>query len=91
VGISVGSVIAAIGFVFVNVAAAFGISTLFSATSLSQPAKYALGFVLTGVTYLIVGGVVIAVIRARLSKQDLVPPRSVEELRKDRIWLKTEL
>ncbi len=31
------------------------------------------------------------VIKSRLAKQDLVPTRSVEELRKDKEWLKNEL
>ena len=43
--IAAGGIIAAIGFALLNVALAFGISTLFAnATDLSQPAKYAIGF-----------------------------------------------
>src|SRR5947199_5843673 len=40
--IAVGGIIAAIGFALLNVALAFGISTLFADTALSQPAKYAI-------------------------------------------------
>ena len=89
--IALGGVIAAIGFALVNVAVAFGVSILFANADMSQPAKYALGFVITGVFYLVVGGLVISVMKNRLSKVDVVPNRTVEELRKDKQWLKNEL
>jgi uncharacterized membrane protein YqjE len=87
----IASVVALIGFALLNVAAAFGVSTLFAQTNLSQPATYALGFVVTGLFYLLVGGIVVMAIKSRLAKQDLVPTRSVQELRKDKEWLKNEL
>lgn len=87
-----GAGVAAIGFALVNVAVAFGVSTLFAqAAELSQPMSYALGFVVTGAFYLIVGAIVIAVIKNRLAKESLVPKKSVAELRKDKEWLKNEL
>jgi uncharacterized membrane protein YqjE len=89
--IAVGGIIAAIGFALLNVALAFGISTLFANTDLSQPAKYAIGFVTSGVLYLIVGSIIITTMKNRLAKQNLVPDRTVEELRKDKQWLKNEL
>jgi uncharacterized membrane protein YqjE len=89
--IGVGGIIAAIGFALLNVALAFGISTLFADTSLSQPAKYAIGFVTAGVLYLIIGGIIVSAMKSRLAKQHLVPDRTVEELRKDKQWLKNEL
>jgi len=89
--IALGAAIAVIGFALLNVAVAFGVSTLFAQANLSQPATYALGFVVTGLFYLVVGGIVVLVIKNRLAKQDLVPTRSVEELRKDKEWLKNEL
>ena len=89
--IAVGAVIAAIGFALINVAVAFGVATLFAGTALSQPATYALGFVITGIFYLLVGGVVVMIIKSRLAKQELVPTRTVAELRKDKEWLKNEL
>lgn len=89
--IGVGGIIAAIGFALLNVAVAFGISTLLSGTNLSQPAQYAIGFVTTGVIYLIVGAIIISAMKNRLAKQHLVPDRTVEELRKDKQWLKNEL
>lgn len=91
VAIGVGGIVAAVGFALVNVAVAFGISTLFANTQLTQAAKYALGFVVTGLLYLIVGGIVILAMKSRLAKRDLVPNRTVEELRKDKQWLKNEL
>ena len=90
-GMAVGAVVAAIGFALLNVAIAFGVSTLFANANLSQPASYALGFVVTGLFYLIVGTIVVLAIKSRLAKQKLVPTRSVEELRKDKEWLKNEL
>lgn len=89
--IAVGGIIAAIGFALLNVALAFGISTLFADTALSQPAKYAVGFVAAGVLYLVVGFIIISAMKNRLAKQNLVPDRTVEELRKDKQWLKNEL
>jgi len=89
--IGVGGIIAAIGFALLNVALAFGISTLFADTALSQPARYAIGFVTAGVLYLIVGTIIISAMKSRLAKQNLIPDRTVEELRKDKQWLKNEL
>ncbi len=89
--IGLGAAIAVIGFALLNVAVAFGVSTLFAQTNLSQPASYALGFVITGVFYLLLGAIIVMAIKSRLAKQALVPNRTVEELRKDKLWLKNEL
>ena len=89
--IALGAGVAAIGFALLNVAVAFGVSTLFSQANMSQPASYALGFVVTGAFYLIVGGIVILAIKSRLAKQRMMPERTVAELRKDKEWLKNEL
>ena len=89
--IAVGGIITAIGFALLNVALAFGVSTLFADSNLSQPAKYAIGFVTAGILYLIVGSIIISVMKKRLANQHLVPDRTVEELRKDKQWLKNEL
>ena len=59
--------------------------------TMSLPTRYALGFVITGAVYLIVGGIFIITAKNRLAKQDIVPNRSVNELRKDKEWLKKEL
>jgi uncharacterized membrane protein YqjE len=89
--IAVGGVIAAIGFALLNVALAFGISALLADMDISQPAKYAIGFVAAGVLYLIVGGIIVTTMKNRLARQSLVPDRTVEELRKDKQWLKNEI
>jgi uncharacterized membrane protein YqjE len=64
---------------------------LFASFDLSQPARYAIGFVTAGVLYLIVGAIIITTMKNRMAKQSLVPDRTVEELRKDKQWLKNEL
>ena len=89
--IGVGAVVATIGFALLNVAIAFGVSTLFAQANFSQPASYALGFVVTGLFYLLVGGIVVIAMKNRLAKRELVPPMTVQELRKDKQWLKSEL
>jgi uncharacterized membrane protein YqjE len=89
--IAIGAVIATIGFALLNVAIAFAVSTLFAQASFSQPASYALGFVVTGGFYVLIGAIVVMLMKNRLAKQDLVPQRTVAELRKDKQWLKNEL
>ena len=89
--IAVGAVIAVVGFALLNVAIAFAVSTLFAQANFTQPASYALGFVVTGAFYLIVGAILVMLMKNRLAKQELVPQRTVQELRKDKQWLKNEL
>jgi uncharacterized membrane protein YqjE len=89
--IAIGAVIATVGFALLNVAIAFAVSTLFAQANFSQPASYALGFVVTGGFYVLVGAIVVMLMKNRLAKQDLVPHRTVHELRKDKQWLKNEL
>ncbi|MEN3326836.1 MAG: hypothetical protein V7638_1643, partial [Acidobacteriota bacterium] len=73
------------------VAIAFAVSTLFAAANFSQPASYALGFVVTGGFYVLLGAIIVMLMKNRLAKQDVVPQRTVDELRKDKQWLKNEL
>lgn len=89
--IAFGAAVAVVGFALLNVAIAFAVSTLFARANFSQPASYALGFLATGGFYLIVGAIVVLVVKNRLGKQNLVPRRTVQELRKDKEWLKNEL
>jgi len=88
---AVGAAIGAVGFALANVAVAFGVSTLFANADLSQPAKYALGFLITGIFYVVIGAIVLITMKNRMAKRSLVPARTVEELRKDKEWLKKEL
>ena len=89
--IAVGAVVAVVGFALLNVAIAFGVSTLFAQANFSQPASYALGFVVTGAFYVLVGAILVMLMKNRLAKTELVPQRTVAELRKDKQWLKNEL
>jgi uncharacterized membrane protein YqjE len=89
--IAFGAAIATVGFALLNVAIAFAVSTLFSQANFSQPASYALGFLVTGGFYILVGAIVVLVMKNRLARRNLVPERTVQELRKDKQWLKNEL
>ncbi|HEX8847298.1 MAG TPA: phage holin family protein [Pyrinomonadaceae bacterium] len=88
--ILVGGIIAAVGFAIVNVAIAVFVGWLLPDT-LDLGVRLALGFAITGALYLIVGAIFIITAKNRLAKQDIVPNRSVAELRKDKEWLKKEL
>ena len=92
-----GAVLAVVGLVLVNVAIAFCVSLLFpsdEAGAVQQrygPGSYGWGFFITGLAYLIVGGVIAYVGKRRLAAFNPVPDRTVEELRKDKQWLKNEM
>ncbi len=86
----IGGVIAAVGFAIVNVAVALFVGSLLP-ESLDPALRYALGFVITGVLYLVIGAIFIIKAKNNLAKRDIVPNRSVDEFRKDKEWLKKEL
>ena len=86
----IGGVIGAVGFALLNVAVALGVAALMP-EDWSQPARYAVGFVVTGLVYLIIGGIIVMVMKNRLANRNPVPTRSVDELRKDKQWLKKEI
>jgi hypothetical protein len=94
---AVGGVIAAIGFALLNVAVAFFISTLFGSddpgvvTPKYGPVSYGVGFLITGLLYLVVGGVIVLTMKKRMAAYNPVPARSLEEIRKDKQWLKNEM
>ena len=85
-----GGIVAAVGFAIVNVAVALLIGWLLPDT-LDPTLRIALGFVITGALYLIIGAIVIMTAKNRMAKQGLTPERSLRELRKDKEWLKKEL
>lgn len=91
IGIVIASMIALVGFALTSIAAALGISTLLVNTNLSPVGRYSVGFVIVGLIYFIVGTVVALVIKGRLSRQSLIPNRTVDEFRRDKEWLKKEL
>lgn len=86
---AIAAVIVGVGFALVNVALAFFISTLFANSELSQPAKYALGFIITGVSYLIIGGGILVITKISLAKQNIVPMRSLNEFENDKELVKS--
>jgi len=85
----IGGVVVVVGFALLNVAIAFLFSTVFERSNLSQPFRYALGFIITSLVYLIGGGVVIVITKTRLAKVGIVPKRTVTELERDKAWLQT--
>jgi uncharacterized membrane protein YqjE len=91
VTIVVGGVVVVVGFALLNVAIAFLVSTIFGSSSFSQPVRYALGFIITSLVYLIGGSVVIVIAKNRLARIGLVPSRTVAELQRDKEWLQTEV
>ena len=91
IAILAGGIVAAVGFALVNVALAFAISTLFADLDLSQPAKYALGFVIAGGLYLAIGSIVIMFAKNRLARVGIVPQRTINELERDKEWIQKEL
>ena len=94
---AVGAVVATIGFALVNVAVAFFIASFFGSEAVGAvverytPTSYGLGFLITGVVYLVIGGAIILVMKNRLAAHNPVPVRTVEEVRKDKQWLKNEI
>lgn len=89
--IAIAAMAAFIGFALASVGLALGISTQLVNTTFTTAGRYGLSFVIVGVIYLIVGTIVALVMKGRLSKQSLVPNRTVDEFRKDKEWLKKEL
>jgi hypothetical protein len=81
--------VAAVGLALANIALAFVVSTLFSGLDWSQPAKYALGFFITGLGYLVISGIVIVMTRNRLAKLGLVRVGLCMNLRRTRIGSRT--
>jgi uncharacterized membrane protein YqjE len=91
IAILAGAVVATVGFALLNVALAFGITTLLASLDITQPAKYALGFVITGVIYLALGGIAIVLAKNRLARQGLMPKQTIRELEKDKEWIQKEI
>jgi len=89
--IAAAGMVALIGFSLASIALALGISTLLANSNLTQAGRYGVSFSIVGLIYLLVGTIIAAVMKGRLSKQSLVPDRTVDEFRKDQQWLKKEL
>ena len=91
IAILAGAVVAIVGFALLNVALAFGITTLLASLDVTQPAKYALGFIITGVIYLVLGTITVVVAKNRLARQGIVPKQTIRELEKDKEWIQKEI
>lgn len=89
--ILIGAVAALVGFALFNVAIAFLVSTLFQNTGFSQPVRYGLGFAITALVYLAVGGILVIVNKNRMAAQELGPERTIAELKKDRERIEEEI
>ncbi len=93
---AVGAMVALIGFALVNVAVAFFISNLFghetgTVAERFTPTSYGLGFLITGVLYVVIGGVIVLVMKNKLAAYNPVPTTTLDEIRKDKQWLKNEM
>lgn len=93
---AVGAMVALIGFALLNVAVAFFISNFFAndaATTAERftPTSYGLGFLITGVIYIVIGGVMVLMMKNRLAAYNPVPTTTLDEIRKDKQWLKNEI
>jgi uncharacterized membrane protein YqjE len=84
-----GIVIATVGFALLNVAIGFFISLLFDATQWSPAARYGVGFIITAVLYLVIGGVFIVIAKDRFANQRIAP-KTAAELQRDKKFLKQE-
>ena len=95
--IALGGVIAAIGFALVNIALACFVSLLFASDEPGAvvqrytPKSLGWGFLITGLVYLIIGSVIAYLAKNRLAAHNPVPTASLEEIRKDKQWLKNEM
>jgi uncharacterized membrane protein YqjE len=92
---AVGAMVGLIGFALVNVAVAFFIANFFGsdagAAQRFGPTSYGLGFLITGVVYMIIGGIIVVVMKNKLAAYNPVPTTTLDEIRKDKQWLKNEI
>lgn len=92
---AVGAMVALIGFALVNVAVAFFISNLFANDAVAAqrfgPNSYGLGFLITGIVYVVIGGIIVLVMKNKLAAYNPVPTTTLDEIRKDKQWLKNEM
>jgi len=83
--------VAAVGFGLVSIGVAlFAATLLVQSESLSWPTAQATGFVVTGLLFLGAGAIVARLAFARLKHTDPAPERSIQELERDREWLRAE-
>lgn len=92
---AVGAMVGLIGFALANVAVAFFLANLFGsdagATQRFGPTAYGFGFLITGVLYMVIGGIIVVVMKNKLAAYNPVPTTTLDEIRKDKQWLKNEI
>ena len=82
-------VVAAVGFGLVSIGVTlFAATLLVKSASLSWPTAQATGFVVVGLLFLGGGAIVARLAIARLTDIDATPERSIQELERDRKWLR---
>lgn len=94
--LAAGGVVAAVGLALVLVAVACFVSLLFANDEAAvvtryTPLSYGLGFLLTGLVITVVGGVLAYLAKNRMAAYNPAPTASLEEIRKDKQWLKNEI
>jgi len=83
--------VAAVGFGLVSVGVALFVATLLARSgSLSGPTAQATGFVAIGLLFVGGGAIVGRLALARLKRADPIPERSIQELERDRKWLRVD-
>jgi uncharacterized membrane protein YqjE len=85
--LAVGGLVAAIGFALLNIAFAFLLAHALTPTYLAVPLRFALGFVLLGVPYLLIGIGLVVRAERRVANVEPLPEASLGELEKDRAAL----
>jgi len=90
-----GGVVATVGLALILVAVACFVALLFDndggAATRYTPMSYGLGFLITGLVIAAVGGVLAFVAKNRMASYNPAPTASLEEIRKDKQWLKNEI
>jgi uncharacterized membrane protein YqjE len=93
--LAAGGMVAAVGLALVLVAVACFVSLLFTndvgAPTRYTPMSYGLGFLITGLVISVVGGVIAYIAKNRIAAYNPAPTASMEEIRKDKQWLKNEI
>ena len=89
--IAVGAVVALVGFALLNVAIAFLVSLMFRNTGLSQPVQYGLGFAITAFIYLAAGGALMLINKNKMAAQNIIPERTIAELKRDKERIEEEI
>jgi uncharacterized membrane protein YqjE len=90
-----GGAVATVGLALILVAVACFVSLLFAneAGELTRytPKSYGWGFGITGLVIAAVGGTLVIIAKNRMASYNPAPMASLEEIRKDKQWLKNEI